>query len=60
MASELAHIMFNATSIIDLIFVGRDDVLASGSPFKKRDTWKEKVEIMELKCTNFQKELIIL
>lgn len=52
MASELAHNMFKAASICSFVFVGHDDVLALGSPFKKRDTWKGNVKVLELKCNN--------
>lgn len=57
---DLAHNMFKTASIFSLIFVGWGDVLALCSPFKERDTWKEKAEPMELKCINLQKELITL
>lgn len=60
MAFELAYSMFKVASIFSLDSVGRGDVLCPGNPFKERDTWKEKVESMELKCTNLQKELAAL
>lgn len=52
MASELAHNMFKAASICSFVSVGHDDVLALSSPFKKRDTWKGNVKVLELKCNN--------
>lgn len=60
MASEFAHIIFKVTSIFSIISAGRDDVLSLGSPFKERYTWKGKVEAMELKFTNTQKDLFSL
>lgn len=49
---ELAYSMFKVTSILSLIFTRYGNFLAPGSPFKERDTWKEKVEATELKCVN--------
>lgn len=46
MASELAHNMLKVTSIFSLFSVRRGDVLALGSPFKERDSWKRNVEAM--------------
>lgn len=50
MASKLDHNKFKVASILSLLSTGWGDVLALGNHFKERDTWKRKVEAMELKC----------
>ncbi|CAI8618450.1 unnamed protein product [Vicia faba] len=60
MAYELAYNMFKASSIFSFVSTGHGDALAPGSPFKEKDIWKWKVEAMEIKCTNLQKELVAL
>lgn len=52
--------MFKAAFIFSFFPARRSDVLAPCSPFKERDAWKEKVEDLELKCTNLQEELYVL
>ncbi|CAI8584772.1 unnamed protein product [Vicia faba] len=57
---EISYRMFKDASIFSPVFVGRGVVLAPASPFKERDTYKENFEAMEMKCTNLQKELLVL
>lgn len=60
MAYEISHSMFKVASIFSLVSIRHGDVLAPGSPFKERDTWKEKVRAIEIRCTNIQKALLVL
>lgn len=60
LASHLSQIMFKSGTTFSLVFFGRGDILAPGSPSQERDTWKEKVEVMELGSTNLLKELVVL
>lgn len=48
MAYELSHNMFKDDYIFSLIYVGWGDVFSPGSPFKEMDTWKGKVEAIDL------------
>lgn len=52
--------MLKAGTIFSLFSFGQGDVLAPSNPSQERDTWKGKSEVMELKCTNLQKELVVL
>lgn len=45
---------------LSLISTVWGDVLDSGSPLKKLDNLKGKVEAMELKCINLQEKLVVL
>lgn len=60
MVSQLAHSIFKAGIIFSIMSTGWGNILALGNPSRERDTWKGNVEIRELRCTNIQKELIIL
>lgn len=60
MTSELVYSMFKYAFVFSLVSKRRGNVLAPDSPFKQRDTWKGKIEAMELKCTNLHKELLAL
>lgn len=42
---------------MELLSASQGEVLDLGNPTKERDTWKGKVEVMELRCYTFQKEL---
>ncbi|CAI8584825.1 unnamed protein product [Vicia faba] len=59
-AYDLGYNMFKVASNFSLVSIRRGEVLSFDSPFKERDTWKEKAEAMELKCNNLLCELITL
>lgn len=52
--------MFKDGTIFSLVSDGQGDVLALTSSSQERDTWKGKVEVMNLRCTYLQKELVAL
>lgn len=57
---DLTHNMFKVASIFSLVFVGWGYVLVLSNPFKERNTWKGKVEAMEMRYITLQKELVTL
>lgn len=60
MACEIAHNIFNVTSIFSLVSARRSDVFASSSLFMIRDALKGKAKTIHLKCTNLHKQIGML
>lgn len=49
--------MYQDSSLFSIVTNGREDVLATGNPSRKRYNWKGKCEAMKLRCYAYQKDL---